>query len=181
MTVTQPALLAQMLRDARSAVFFGGAGVSTESGIPDFRSADGLYNRRYTLPAETILSHEYFMDETDAFYDFYRHQMLMPARAPTPPTSPRPNGSRRAKYAPSSRKTSTAAPVPAAAPCGAARRRAPQHCMSCGKFHSLTPSPKRRACPAAAAAIIARRGALRRRAGSEVIQGALDAITRCDL
>lgn len=83
MTANAPAMqLAQMVREARSAVFFGGAGVSTESGIPDFRSADGLYNRRYTLPAESILSHEYFVDETEAFYAFYRDQMIMPGARP---------------------------------------------------------------------------------------------------
>lgn len=57
-------------------VFFGGAGVSTESGIPDFRSVDGLYNQKYKYPPETILSHTFFMRKTDEFYDFYRDKML---------------------------------------------------------------------------------------------------------
>ncbi len=57
-------------------VFFGGAGVSTESGIPDFRSVDGLYNQRYKFPPETILSHGFFMDNTAEFYDFYREKMI---------------------------------------------------------------------------------------------------------
>lgn len=57
-------------------VFFGGAGVSTESGIPDFRSVDGLYNQQYKYPPETILSHTFFLSETEEFYRFYRAKML---------------------------------------------------------------------------------------------------------
>lgn len=57
-------------------VFFGGAGVSTESGIPDFRSQDGLYNQKYAYPPEVILSHEFFMAQTEEFYRFYRDKML---------------------------------------------------------------------------------------------------------
>ena len=57
-------------------VFFGGAGVSTESGIPDFRSVDGLYNQQYKYPPETILSHTFFMSEPEEFFRFYRAKML---------------------------------------------------------------------------------------------------------
>ena len=57
-------------------VFFGGAGVSTESGIPDFRSVDGLYNQKYDYPPETILSHTFFMRYPEEFYRFYRDKML---------------------------------------------------------------------------------------------------------
>lgn len=57
-------------------VFFGGAGVSTESGIPDFRSVDGLYHQTYSEPPETILSHTYYMRKTKEFYRFYRDKML---------------------------------------------------------------------------------------------------------
>ena len=57
-------------------VFFGGAGVSTESGIPDFRSQDGLYNQKYSVPPETILSDTYFYAHTEEFYRFYRDKML---------------------------------------------------------------------------------------------------------
>ncbi|MEA4911163.1 MAG: NAD-dependent protein deacylase [Oscillospiraceae bacterium] len=60
----------------RRIVFFGGAGVSTESGIPDFRSVDGLYNQKYDYPPETILSHTFFEEHTEAFYRFYRDKML---------------------------------------------------------------------------------------------------------
>lgn len=57
-------------------VFFGGAGVSTESGIPDFRSADGIYHMKYAYPPETILSHTFFMSHTKDFFAFYRDKML---------------------------------------------------------------------------------------------------------
>ena len=61
---------------AKTIVFFGGAGVSTESGIPDFRSVDGLYNQKYDYPPETILSHSFFLRHTGEFYRFYRDKLL---------------------------------------------------------------------------------------------------------
>ena len=63
-------------------VFFGGAGVSTESGIPDFRSVDGLYNQKYDYPPETILSHTFFMRRPEEFYKFYRDKMLCDTARP---------------------------------------------------------------------------------------------------
>lgn len=63
-------------------VFFGGAGVSTESGIPDFRSVDGLYNQQYDYPPETILSHSFYMRKPEEFYRFYRNKMLFPNAEP---------------------------------------------------------------------------------------------------
>lgn len=68
--------LQQMIDECRNIVFFGGAGVSTESGIPDFRSVDGLYNQKYDYPPETILSHTFYMKKTEEFYRFYRDKML---------------------------------------------------------------------------------------------------------
>lgn len=68
--------LQEIIGNCRSLVFFGGAGVSTESGIPDFRSADGLYNQKYRFPPETILSHTFFVRHTEEFYEFYRDKML---------------------------------------------------------------------------------------------------------
>lgn len=68
--------LQEIINDSESIVFFGGAGVSTESGIPDFRSTDGLYNQKYDFPPEVILSHKYFMTHTADFYKFYRDKML---------------------------------------------------------------------------------------------------------
>lgn len=65
-----------MIDNSKRIVFFGGAGVSTESGIPDFRSVDGLYNQKYDYPPEQILSHTFFMHYTEEFYRFYRDKML---------------------------------------------------------------------------------------------------------
>ena len=66
----------EMVQESDNIVFFGGAGVSTESGIPDFRSVDGLYNQKYDYPPETILSHTFYMRHTEEFYRFYRDKML---------------------------------------------------------------------------------------------------------
>ncbi len=68
--------LQKIIDNSRKIVFFGGAGVSTESGIPDFRSVDGLYNQKYDYPPEEILSHTFFERHTDEFYRFYRDKML---------------------------------------------------------------------------------------------------------
>lgn len=69
--------LKEMIEGSSNIVFFGGAGVSTESGIPDFRSTDGLYHQQYDYPPETILSHTFFMRDTEEFYRFYRNKMLV--------------------------------------------------------------------------------------------------------
>ena len=66
----------EMVQDSNNIVFFGGAGVSTESGIPDFRSVDGLYNQKYKFPPETILSHTFYMNNPEEFYKFYRDKIL---------------------------------------------------------------------------------------------------------
>jgi len=68
--------LQDFISNSQNIVFFGGAGVSTESGIPDFRSVDGLYNQTYKYPPETILSHQFFMERTGEFYKFYKNKML---------------------------------------------------------------------------------------------------------
>ena len=68
--------LQEMMDESSSIVFFGGAGVSTESGIPDFRSVDGLYHMKYDYPPETILSHTFFMKNPEEFYRFYHDKML---------------------------------------------------------------------------------------------------------
>ena len=65
----------QLVNKCDNIVFFGGAGVSTESGIPDFRSKDGLYNQQYKYPPETILSHTFFMNKTEEFFKFYKLKM----------------------------------------------------------------------------------------------------------
>jgi len=79
---TETAKLKEILQNSDNIVFFGGAGVSTESGIPDFRSADGLYNKSYKHPPETILSHSFFIENTEEFYRFYKEKMLYPDAKP---------------------------------------------------------------------------------------------------
>ena len=76
------ARLKEVIQGSDKIVFFGGAGVSTESGIPDFRSADGLYNMKYKYPPERIVSHSFFMENTSEFYKFYREKMLHPDAMP---------------------------------------------------------------------------------------------------
>lgn len=75
-------VLRDMVAKSSSIVFFGGAAVSTESGIPDFRSVDGLYHQQYAYPPETILSHTFFRKHTEEFYRFYRNKMLYPDAVP---------------------------------------------------------------------------------------------------
>ena len=69
--------LRSWIAESNRIVFFGGAGVSTESGIPDFRSVDGLYHQKFDYPPETILSHSFFYSNTEDFYKFYREKMLV--------------------------------------------------------------------------------------------------------
>ena len=76
--------LREILETSSRIVFFTGAGVSTESGIPDFRSVDGLYNQKYDYPPETILSHSFFVSNTAEFYRFYRDKMIYPDARPNP-------------------------------------------------------------------------------------------------
>lgn len=68
--------LKKLVDESKSIVFFGGAGVSTESGIPDFRSTDGIYKQKYPYPPEIILSHDFFYNHTEEFYRFYREKMI---------------------------------------------------------------------------------------------------------
>ena len=74
--------LRKMILNARHPVFFGGAGVSTESGIPDFRSVDGLYRQKWSLPPEEIISRHFFVQEPEEFWRFYREKMLFPDAKP---------------------------------------------------------------------------------------------------
>ncbi len=74
--------LQSVIDEGKRIVFFGGAGVSTESGIPDFRSADGLYSQKYKFPPERIISHSFFMSQPEEFYRFYRDRMIFPEAKP---------------------------------------------------------------------------------------------------
>lgn len=72
----------KIIDDSKRIVFFGGAGVSTESGIPDFRSADGLYSQKYSYPPEQIVSHSFYVRNTEEFYRFYKDRMIFPNAKP---------------------------------------------------------------------------------------------------
>lgn len=76
--------LQEIIDDSKNIVFFGGAGVSTESGIPDFRSADGIYHQQYKYSPEQIVSHSFFVRQTDAFYEFYKEKMIFLDAKPNP-------------------------------------------------------------------------------------------------
>ena len=75
---------AERIKESENVVFFGGAGVSTESNIPDFRSADGLYQQQYKYSPEQIVSHSFFMRNTEAFYEFYKEKMMFLDAKPNP-------------------------------------------------------------------------------------------------
>lgn len=74
--------LQRVINEGRRIVFFGGAGVSTESGIPDFRSDDGLYNQQYKYPPEEMVSHSFYISHTEEFFRFYREKMIFPDAKP---------------------------------------------------------------------------------------------------
>lgn len=74
--------LKRLIAGSSNIVFFGGAGVSTESGIPDFRSVDGLYNQHYKYPPETILSHSFFISHPEEYYEFHRDKLVAPDAKP---------------------------------------------------------------------------------------------------
>jgi len=76
--------LQKIVDDSSRTIFFGGAGVSTESGIPDFRSADGLYHQEYKYSPEQIISHSFFLRYPEAFYEFYKDKMMYLSAKPNP-------------------------------------------------------------------------------------------------
>lgn len=81
---TEVERLQKIIDDSRNIVFFGGAGVSTESDIPDFRSADGLYHQQYKYTPEQIVSHSFFVRNTEGFYEFYKNKMMFLDAKPNP-------------------------------------------------------------------------------------------------
>ena len=131
--------LREAVQNAKTIVFFGGAGVSTESGIPDFRSVDGLYNQKYDYPPETILSHTFFMRHPEEFYRFYRDKMLCEGAQPNAAHKKLAEGEQQGKLnavitqnidglhqAAGSKKVLELH--------GSVLR---NHCMQCGKFYDL--------------------------------------------
>ena len=82
--MTETEKLKQWIEESGNVVFFGGAGVSTESGIPDFRSQDGLYSQQYQYPPEMIISHSFYLKNPEEFYRFYKDRMLCLDAEPNP-------------------------------------------------------------------------------------------------
>lgn len=80
--MTETEKLKQWIEESGNVVFFGGAGVSTESGIPDFRSQDGLYSQQYQYPPEMIISHSFYLKNPEEFYRFYKNKMIFPDAKP---------------------------------------------------------------------------------------------------
>ena len=74
--MTAQEMLQKWIAESNNIVFFGGAGVSTESGIPDFRSVDGLYHQQYKYPPETMVSHSFYVSHTEEFFEFYKNKMI---------------------------------------------------------------------------------------------------------
>ena len=131
--------LQEIITNAKNIVFFGGAGVSTESGIPDFRSADGLYNQKYSVPPETMLSHGYFMSNTEDFFRFYRDKMIcttaMPNKAHLKLAELESKGKLRAVITQNIDGLHQAAGSKTVYELHGSVHR--NYCMKCGKFHSL--------------------------------------------
>ncbi len=82
--MNERSLLKDWIMESQNIVFFGGAGVSTESNIPDFRGVDGLYHQEYEYPPETIISHSFYRSKPKEFYRFYKNKMLFPGAKPNP-------------------------------------------------------------------------------------------------
>ena len=131
--------LQEIITNAKNIVFFGGAGVSTESGIPDFRSADGLYNQKYSVPPETMLSHGYFMSNTEDFFRFYRDKMICttakPNKAHLKLAELESKGKLRAVITQNIDGLHQAAGSKTVYELHGSVHR--NYCMKCGKFHSL--------------------------------------------
>ena len=132
--------LQTILDNGKRIVFFGGAGVSTESGIPDFRSADGLYHQKYKYNPETILSHSFFVQKPEEFYEFYRDKMII--------TNVEPNVTHRflAKLEEAGKLSGVITQnIDGLHQAGGSKNVIELHgsihrnyCMQCGKFHPLT-------------------------------------------
>ena len=178
-------ILREWVETSRRIVFFGGAGVSTESGIPDFRSVDGLYNQQYKYPPEVILSHSFFMRNTADFFDFYRKKLL--------PGDARPNAA-HIKLAQWEREGRLSAVVTQNIDGlhqqagskkvyelhGSVHR---NYCMRCGKFHSLEYVRDAAGVPRCQCGGIVKPDVVlyEENLDSDVIDGALSAIAGADM
>ena len=131
--------LTDMINESENIVFFGGAGVSTESGIKDFRSADGIYMMNYRVPPETVLSRTFFNEHTAEFYDFYRKYLCYPDSEPNAAHSKLAELEKSGKLKAVITQNVDGLHQKAGSKCvyelhGSALR---NYCMKCGKFHGF--------------------------------------------
>ena len=177
--------LQQLIDSHHRIVFFGGAGVSTESGIPDFRSVDGLYHQKYAYPPETILSHSFFVEHPEEFYRFYRDKML--------PLDAKPNAAHK-KLAEMERAGKGTAVVTQNID-GLHTRAGSKnvyelhgsiyrnHCMNCGKFYSAEDIMDMDTVPRCSCGGVIKPDVVLYEEGldSDVLQGAVTHIMRADM
>lgn len=142
--------LKQWIDESDNIVFFGGAGVSTESSIPDFRSVDGLYSQQYDYPPETILSHSFFMQNTEEFYRFYWNKMIFEDAQPNDAHIALANLEKQGKL-----KAVITQNIDGLHQKAGSREVLELHgsvlrnnCMSCGKFYSLDDITEKKGIPA---------------------------------
>ena len=175
--------LQKVIDESKKIVFFGGAGVSTESGIPDFRSVDGLYNQKYDYPPEQILSHTFFKQNTEEFYRFYRDKMLCLDKKPNKAHY------KAAQLEQAGRLIAVVTQNIDGLHQAAGSKRVYElhgsvhrnHCLKCGKFYTAEYIKNSRAFPSAAARNNqARCCAVRGGADEKTVTGALNAIADAD-
>lgn len=171
--------------ESKRIVFFGGAGVSTESGIPDFRSVDGLYHQKYAFPPETILSHDFFLRNTLEFYRFYRDKMLV--------TGAKPNAAhlKLAQWEKEGKLSAVVTQNIDGLHQAAGSRRVFElhgsvqrnYCMSCGKFYDVEYIRSGQGLPRCSCGGLIKPDVVLygENLDQECIQGAVEAISRADL
>ncbi len=176
--------LKEIIERSESIVFFGGAGVSTESGIPDFRSQGGLYSQKYDYPPETIVSHDFFLQHTAEFYRFYRERMLFPAARPNPAHLALARLEREGRL--SAVVTQNIDGLHQAAGSrnvfelhGSVHR---NHCMRCGKFYPLSYIPESEGVPCCDCGGVIKPDVVLygENLDDAVVEGAVNAIARAD-
>ncbi len=177
--------LAQLVSESSNIVFFGGAGVSVPSGIPDFRSPDGLYNQKYAYPPETILSHSFFVSHTEEFFNFYRDKMLAldakPNAAHLKLAELERAGKLRAVVTQNIDGLHTAAGSKNVFELHGSVLR--NHCMKCGKFFGVDTLAKSEGVPRCECGGIIKPDVVlyEESLDDEVVEGAINAIMACEL
>ncbi len=177
--------LKQWIGESRKIVFFGGAGVSTESGIPDFRSVDGLYSQQFAYPPETIISHSFFLKDPDYFFHFYRNKMLPLGFSPNITHLVLADWERQGKLSAVVTQNIDGLHQKAGSSCvyelhGSVLR---NYCMQCGKFHTAEFVKNAPGIPRCSCGGIVKPDVVlyEEPLCSDVVQGAIKAIQDADL